>query len=75
MEHFRRTCTKPPIPWSGSRTQIYFRPLLNNELGWVGNWSKICIYSVLGWVMGLKSRLSAEKVESVELIRWGCVQA
>ena len=52
-------------------------------LGWVGNGSKICVFSALGWVMGLKwqmcekyitdtrSRLSAEKVESVELIRWG----
>ena len=46
---------------------------------------EICVFGGLGWVMGLKwqmpcvghtitdtrSRLSAEKVESVELIRWG----
>ena len=56
-------------------------------LDWVGNASKICVFSGLGWVMALKwqmcekyisdtrSRLSAEKVESVELISWGCVQA
>jgi len=51
-------------------------------LGWVGNRTKICVFSGLGRVMGLKwqmcekyitdtrSRLLAEKVESVELIRW-----
>ena len=50
-------------------------------LRWVGNGSTISVFSGLGWVMGLKwqmcekyitdtrSRLSAEKNESVELIR------
>jgi len=59
-------------------------------LGWVGlgrEWVENLCFSGLGWVMGLKwqmcekyitdtrSTLSAEKVESVELVRWGCVQA
>jgi len=53
-------------------------------VGRVGNGSRI-VFGGLGWVVGLKwqicekpmcldCRLRIEKVESVELIHWGCMQ-
>jgi len=42
-------------------------------LGWVGNGSKICVFSGLGWIMGLKWQMCEKntcRVESVEYIHW-----
>ena len=33
-------------------------------LGWVGNGSKICVFSGLGWVMGLKWQM-CEKIHVI----------
>jgi len=45
-------------PWVG----------LTRGLGWVGNGSKICVFSGLGWVMGLKWQMSEKYMSHIYVI-------